>query len=71
MTDREARDLRVPLDFLGAGRFRAEVYRDDLAARHQLAQETKDVASGEVLQARLAPAGGLLIHIAPAVGRAE
>jgi alpha-glucosidase len=65
MTDREARDAQVPLDFLGPGRFKVELYRDDLAAEHRLAIETKDVTSADAIRARLAPAGGLLVHIAP------
>ena len=32
MGGREPRELEVPLGFLGPGRFRAEIYRDDLSA---------------------------------------
>jgi alpha-glucosidase len=65
MTDREPRNMSIPLDFLGGGRFRAVIYRDDLTAPHKLAKENKTMAAGEVVQALLAPAGGLLIHVSP------
>ncbi|MSR59534.1 MAG: glycoside hydrolase family 97 protein [Planctomycetaceae bacterium] len=66
MTNREARDFPVSLDILGAGTYRAEVYRDDLSAPHRLSSRTVDVRKGGLIEARLAPAGGLLIHLAPA-----
>jgi alpha-glucosidase len=63
MTDRAARDVTVPLGFLGPGRFQVEWFRDDLAAKYQLVRDTKPAGSTDVLQAKLAPAGGLLIHL--------
>lgn len=69
MTDRQGRDVRVPLEFLGPGSFRAEIYRDDPAARFQLARETRDLAAGDTIEAHLAPAGGLLVRLAPAAER--
>ncbi len=63
MTNRQARPASVPLDFLGPGRFRAELYRDDPSAHDRFARETKTVESGTVIQTDLAPAGGLLIHV--------
>ncbi len=68
MTDRQPRELAVTLDFLGTGRFRAAVFRDDLAARYRLAIENKDVGAGDEFRAGLAPAGGLLIRLSPAAG---
>ena len=69
MTDRQARRLRVPLGFLGPGRFQAELYRDDATAKAGFAVETKDVRRGDVVDVNLAPAGGLLIRISPAAAK--
>ena len=66
MTDRDARKVRIPLEFLGDGRFRAEITRDDLGAPGQLDRETRDVVASDSLQLQLAPAGGLVIRIGPA-----
>ena len=41
MTDRHAREVRVPLSFLPAGMFQAEIYQDDLAAEHGFKRETR------------------------------
>ncbi len=65
MGGREPREVEVPLGFLGPGRFRAEIDRDDLGSPSRLARRTENVVAGEVIRARLAPAGGLLIHISP------
>ncbi len=69
MTDRQARALRVPLDFLGPGYLQAELYRDDSTAKAGFAVETKDVRRGDVIDVHLAPAGGLLIRISPAAAK--
>jgi alpha-glucosidase len=66
MTDRKARELEVPLGFLGAGRFRATIYRDDLGSKSRLADRIVDVGAGDVLRTPLAPAGGMLIHLSDA-----
>ena len=65
MGGREAREVEVPLGFLGPGRFRAELYRDDLGAAFRMSPGTKAVAGADVLRARLAPAGGLLVRLTP------
>jgi alpha-glucosidase len=69
MGDRRPREAEIPLGFLGRGRFRAEVFRDELTSPSRLARETKEVASGDVLRFALAPAGGLLIRVSPAISR--
>ena len=66
MGGRGPREVEVPLGFLGPGRFRAEIYRDDLNAAARLARRTENVAAADVLRAPLAPAGGLLIRLSPA-----
>ncbi len=65
MGGREPRVVQVPLGFLGPGRFRAEVYRDDLSSAARLARRTEDVAAADSLDNPLAQAGGLLIRISP------
>jgi alpha-glucosidase len=66
MTNREARELRLPLAFLAGGRFRADLCRDDVTAAYGLRHETKEVAATDTIQGSLAPAGGLLIRLTPA-----
>jgi alpha-glucosidase len=68
MTDREGRTVRIPLDFLGGGRFHAEIYRDELAAPHRLVRDTRDVDAHDVLTVPLAAAGGALIRLSPTTG---
>ncbi len=65
MTAQEPRELEVPLDFLGAGRFRAEVYRDDLGSKSRMADRTAEVGAGDILRTPMAPSGGFLIHLSP------
>jgi alpha-glucosidase len=65
MGGREPREVEIPLGFLGAGRFLAESYGDDLDAAARLTRRTQDVATEDVLRPRLAPAGGVLIRLSP------
>jgi alpha-glucosidase len=65
MSGRGPRQVEVPLGFLGPGRFRAELYRDDAAAPARFARLTEHVGAEDVLRAALAPAGGLLIRLTP------
>lgn len=66
MGGRNARQVEVPLEFLGPGRFRAEVLRDDPAAPRRFARSEERVGAADVLRAAMAPAGGLLIRLTPA-----
>jgi alpha-glucosidase len=66
MGGRGPRQVEVRLGFLGPGRFRAEVFRDDAAAPERFARHTEHVGAADVVRASLAPAGGLLIHFTPA-----
>jgi alpha-glucosidase len=65
MTDWKPRDFEIPLDFLGKGRFTAEIYGDapdaDAQPKHLLI-ETKRVASRSHLKLRLAPGGGCAVR---------
>jgi alpha-glucosidase len=68
MTDGSPRHMAIPLDFLGPGRFIAEVYGDDLNARDQpstLTFRQRQVAAGDTIQADLGPAGGHVIRLSP------
>jgi alpha-glucosidase len=65
MTNRDKRELRVPLDFLGVGKFRAEIYEDDLAAPRRFCQRTQEVTAADALTVRLAPSGGSCIRLEP------
>ncbi len=61
LTDRQARTLAVPLDFLGDGPWQLTMWRDApdaLADAEQLVVDRQTVAAGEVLELELAPAGG-------------
>ena len=42
MTDRAARTLKIPLNFLGPGQFTAELWVDDAAGRHGAARAIRD-----------------------------
>jgi alpha-glucosidase len=66
MGGRETRQAEIPLHFLGPGRFRAEIYRDDLTAPLRFARLIEHVGTADVVRVSLAPAGGLLIHVSPA-----
>jgi len=65
MTDRSARRVRLPLSFLPAGKFQAEIYRDDLAAEHSFERETRTVTSADEIDLGLAAAGGALVALRP------
>ncbi len=70
VTDEDAREVRVPLDFLDAGRtYLAEVYRDgDDAAwnrnPHSIVIERREASRGDAWTLRLAAGGGLAIRFA-------
>ena len=69
ITDENARDVPVRLDFLDPKRtYTAEIYRDGpgadyrTAARHSLAIERRRVTAADTLQLALAPGGGTAIR---------
>lgn len=68
MTNWTPRDLVIPLTFLGAGKYRAEIYADaEDAARSpknvSIRKETVDKNSR--LEAHLAPGGGYAVRLVP------
>jgi alpha-glucosidase len=68
MTDGEARDLNIALDFLGSGNYEATVWADGKdAASNPVSLEKNTIpvdASGH-LMAKLAPGGGQVIRLTP------
>jgi len=69
MTDENARELSLPLDFLAEGReYTAHVFRDgdDVSENPQdVAYETKPASASAPLDLRLAPGGGLAVRLTP------
>jgi alpha-glucosidase len=68
MTNWTARDLDIPLAFLGSGKYRAEIYADAADAdkypkNTSIRKETVD--SSTHLKAHLAPAGGYAVRFVP------
>jgi len=59
MTDRVEREMKLPLSFLGPGRFRAELFQD----AEQLSRSEQPVTATDVLTVKLAPCGGCLIRV--------
>ena len=75
ITDEQPRSLRVPLDFLDAGRtYTATIYRDGKGAGfagdpQSFAIETRRISRRDTLTLELAPGGGEAIRIAAQVAR--
>jgi alpha-glucosidase len=65
MNDRKERELRVPLRFLDAGQYAADIWRDDADAPYSLAHAKQEVDKEQTLRVQLAPAGGVLIRLKP------
>jgi alpha-glucosidase len=69
ITDSDARELDVPLAFLGTGNYDAEMYSDGPNAATQpkdSAFEKRRVNAQTVLKLKLAPAGGSAVRLVPA-----
>ncbi len=66
MTDGEARDLAIPLEFLGPGNFTVKSYADDMvpnAKMEQLEISKAPATASDTIIAKLRPAGGHLMII--------
>jgi alpha-glucosidase len=61
MTDRKARTFKLPLTFLGPGRYTAEQWVDDAAAKHGLTRREAAVTVADELTIDLAAAGGAYV----------
>lgn len=69
MTNWDARDLELPLDFLGAGEYEAAIFADGPAADKaatSLAISRKRVTAADKLVVHLAPGGGAAVILTPA-----
>jgi alpha-glucosidase len=69
MSAKEARDLKLPLPFLGKGKFTAKVWRDAPNAEtdpNQLTTETMSFTSADTLKIHFALDGGFVAQITPA-----
>jgi len=69
ITGWRAKELEIPLEFLGKGDFIAEIYADaadaDANPKHTVREE-KRVNAGTVLRVKMAPGGGQAVRIRPA-----
>jgi alpha-glucosidase len=68
MTDWEAREIALGLDFLGVGEYEARVFADGPDAAMEatsLAIGKKRVMAGDTLDLRLAPGGGAAVILSP------
>ncbi len=63
MTDSKPRTLKVPLTFLGSGRFKAELWLDDQAAEHGLSRKAMDLTATDTLELNLEVAGGAYVRL--------
>jgi len=61
MTDWTARELDLPLSFLGAGKYRAEIYQDSGAAKNVAITKAEVDRSGH-LTAKMAAGGGYAVR---------
>jgi alpha-glucosidase len=69
ITDWDARELDVPLSFLGGGAYVAQIYADGPEAATRPKSTTRDerrVSAQEVLKLKLAPGGGCAARFTPA-----
>lgn len=68
MTNWKARELDVRLEFLGAGRYEAEIYADGKEADRspkEVSIRRQTARAGTVLKIRLAPGGGYAARVSP------
>lgn len=66
ITNGSAREIDVPLTFLGAGEFVAEVYADAAEQPQSTSIDQRRVRTGAVLRLKLAPGGGAAVRFHPA-----
>ena len=68
MSDEEARTLELPLDFLGDGRYRAEIWADAPETADDpraLRRHERTVTAADTLTAAMAPGGGYAARLTP------
>ncbi len=64
MGTEKPREISLPLDFLGDGKFRAKIHEDG-AAPTALNESTRDVTRSDTLSLKLAPSGGAAVRVVP------
>lgn len=67
MTNKEARTVSIPTDFLPKGKYEAEIYNDDptLDSQTKVSAKTIKVKSGKTITLPLQPSGGAALHFKP------
>ena len=68
MTDWTERTLDIPLDFLGRGQYRAEIWMDAYEANDypdRLMKGQKTVTADDILKAKMASGGGHVVVLKP------
>jgi alpha-glucosidase len=65
MTDRQARTLKAPLQFLGPGQYRVEEWHDDGAAPYGIARRDAQTSAADELVLKLAASGGAYVKLTP------
>ena len=64
MGTEKPREISLPLDFLGDGKFRAKIYEDG-ASPTSLNESTRDVTKADTLSLKLAGSGGAAVRVVP------
>ena len=64
MTNKEARTVTIPTDFLPKGKYEVDIYNDEpaLDTQTKVKSEKKKVKSGEAITLYLQPSGGAALH---------
>ena len=67
MTNKDARTVSIPTDFLPKGKYEVEIYNDDptLDTQTKVKSEKIKVKSGNPITLQLQPSGGAAIHFQP------
>jgi alpha-glucosidase len=64
MGTEKPREISLPLDFLGEGKFRAKIYEDG-AGPTALNESTREVTKVDTLSLKLAASGGAAVRVVP------
>ncbi len=68
ITNWDSREVSIPLEFLGAGEYIAEIYSDAADAgvnpKHTTIEQRR-VSASSVLKTNLAPGGGVAVRFSP------
>ena len=69
MTNKEARTVSIPTDFLPKGKYEVEIYNDDptLDTQTKVSAKTVKVKLGKPITLTLQPSGGAALHFKPIV----